>query len=52
MPHSFTKAQAEAMVIIVFSVGAEALDIDTEQRQQLKARLILQLLIMSQGVYY
>ena len=28
MPRSFTEAEAEAMVTIVFSAGAEALDID------------------------
>lgn len=49
---SFTEAQAEAMVTIVFSAGAEALDIDVEQRQQLEERLVLQLRMISKGAYY
>lgn len=52
MPRSFTEAQAEAMVTIVFSAGAEALDIDSEQRRQLEERLVLQLRMISKGVYY
>ena len=51
-PRSFTEAQAEAMVTIVFSAGAEALDIDVEQRQQLEERLVLQLRMISKGAYY
>ena len=49
MPRSFTEAQAEAMVTIVFSAGAEALDIDVEQRQQLEERLVLQLRMIPKG---
>ncbi|MGP2731190.1 HTH-type transcriptional repressor FabR, partial [Serratia marcescens] len=41
-----------AMVTIVFSAGAEALDIDVEQRQQLEERLVLQLRMISKGAYY
>ncbi|NJD85948.1 DNA-binding transcriptional regulator FabR, partial [Candidatus Erwinia dacicola] len=52
MPRSFTEAQAEAMVIIVFNAGAEALDIDAEQRRQLEERLVLQLRMISKGAYY
>lgn len=40
------------MVTIVFSAGAEALDIDSEQRRQLEERLVLQLRMISKGVYY
>jgi len=52
MPSHFTKAQAEAMVTIVFSAGAEALDVDIEQRRGLEKRLILQLRMIAKGVYY
>lgn len=52
MPRSFTEAQAEAMVIIVFNAGAEALDIDFEQRRQFEERLVLQLRIISKGAFY
>ena len=30
MPRAFTEAQAEAMVTIVFSAGAEALDVGVD----------------------
>ena len=52
MPRAFTEAQAEAMVTIVFSAGAEALDVDIEQRRQLEERLVLQLRMISKGAYY
>jgi hypothetical protein len=52
MPRSFTEAQAEAMVTIVFSAGAEALDIDMEHRRLLEERLVLQLRMISKGAYY
>jgi hypothetical protein len=52
MPRSFTEAQAEAMVIIVFNAGAEALDVDIAQRRQLEERLVLQLRMISKGAYY
>lgn len=52
MPRSFTEAQAEAMVIIVFNAGAEALDVDLAQRRQLEERLVLQLRMISKGAYY
>lgn len=52
MPRNFTEAQAEAMVIIVFNAGAEALDIDLKQRRQLEKRLMLQLHMLSKGVFY
>lgn len=52
MPRSFTEAQAEAMVTIVFSAGAEVLDVDIEQRRQLEERLVLQLRMISKGAYY
>lgn len=46
------EAQAEAMVTIVFSAGAEALDVGVEQRRQLEERLVLQLRMISKGAYY
>jgi len=52
MPRSFTEAQAEAMVIIVFNAGAEALDVEIAQRRQLEERLVLQLRMISKGAYY
>ena len=51
-PRAFTEAQAEAMVTIVFSAGAEALDVSIEQRKQLEERLVLQLRMISKGAYY
>ncbi len=52
MPRHFTEVQAEAMVTIVFSAGAEALDIDLEKRQRLEERLVLQLRMIAKGAYY
>jgi GH24 family phage-related lysozyme (muramidase) len=52
MPRSFTEAQAEAMVIIVFNAGAEALDVDSNQRRELEERLVLQLRMISKGAFY
>lgn len=46
------EAQSEAMVIIVFSAGAEALDVDAEQRRQLEERLVLQLRMIARGADY
>ena len=52
MPRAFTEAQAEAMVTIVFSAGAEALDVGAEQRRQLEERLVLQLRMIATGAFY
>lgn len=52
MPREFSEAQAQAMVTIVFSAGADALDISQAQRQQLQERLVLQLRIISKGAWY
>lgn len=41
--------QAEAMVKLVFSTGAEALDLDNAQRAQLAERLKIQLRFISNG---
>lgn len=52
MPQYFTEIQAETMVTIVFSAGAEALDIDQGKRQLLEDRLVLQLRMIARGAYY
>lgn len=49
---SLAEAQAEAMVIIVFSAGAEALDVDVKARGKLEERLVFQLRMISRGAYY
>lgn len=43
--------QAEASVILVFSSGAEALDLDKEERDRLAERLILQLRLVAKGAH-
>ncbi|MGP1924561.1 MAG: HTH-type transcriptional repressor FabR [Arsenophonus sp. NEOnobi-MAG3] len=52
MSRYFTEIEAEAMVTIVFSAGAEALDIDQKKRQLLEERLVLQLRMIARGAYY
>ena len=41
--------QAEGMVTIVFTAGANALDMSKTEREQLKERLILQLRMLAKG---
>jgi hypothetical protein len=41
--------QAEAMVILVFHAGADALDATAEQRKQITQRTIMQLRWMAHG---
>lgn len=43
--------QAEASVILVFNSGAEALDLDRRQRDELAERLIMQLRMMAKGAF-
>ncbi|MDF7670156.1 HTH-type transcriptional repressor FabR [Orbaceae bacterium ESL0721] len=52
MPHYYNKVQAEAMVTIVFNTGAEAIDLDLQQRNELIDELIFQLRMVSRGAYY
>lgn len=52
MSRSFIEAKAEAMVTIVFSAGAELLDLEAEQKNKLKKRLILQLRMIAKGSNY
>lgn len=43
--------QAEASVILVFSSGAEALDVDSQARHLLSERLIVQLRMVAKGAF-
>lgn len=52
MPYSLNEVQAEAIVTLVFTSGAEALDFDNEQRKKLAEKLILQLHMISRGAYF
>jgi hypothetical protein len=45
-------AQAEASVILVFSSGAEALDLSKKERYELAERLIVQLRIVAKGAHW
>ncbi|WP_413113098.1 HTH-type transcriptional repressor FabR [Thaumasiovibrio sp. DFM-14] len=45
-------AQAEASVTMVFSAGAEALDLDPVQRAELAERLVMQLRMIATGAYW
>lgn len=44
--------QAEASVTLVFSSGAEALDLNKSEREELANRLILQLRMIAKGAYW
>lgn len=44
--------QAEASVILVFSSGAEALDLDRHERDELAERLIMQLRMLAKGAHW
>lgn len=52
MSRQFAEAQAEAIVTLVFSAGAEALDTDANHRRLLQSRLELQLRMITKGAYY
>lgn len=52
MPRRYNEAQAEAMVTIAFNMGANAIDLEPEQRQKLVEDLIFQLRMVSRGAYY
>lgn len=45
----FARMQADAMVILVFNAGAEALDLSKPERHQLTERTIRQLRMLDQG---
>lgn len=44
--------QAEASVTLVFSSGAEALDLDRQAREELAERLIMQLRMIAKGAFW
>jgi AcrR family transcriptional regulator len=44
--------QAQASVILVFTSGAEALDLNSIERKSLTERLVLQLRMMAKGAYW
>jgi AcrR family transcriptional regulator len=44
--------QADASVILVFSSGAEALDLEKHERDELTERLVMQLRMISKGAYW
>ncbi|MGL4601690.1 MAG: HTH-type transcriptional repressor FabR [Plesiomonas sp.] len=52
MPLSFAAAQAEAMVTLVFTAGADALDMDQHSCNLLEERLVLQLRMIAKGAYW
>ncbi|MGL5008073.1 MAG: HTH-type transcriptional repressor FabR [Plesiomonas sp.] len=52
MPLPFAAAQAEAMVTLVFTAGADALDMDQHSRNLLEERLVLQLRMIAKGAYW
>ncbi|WCE29609.1 HTH-type transcriptional repressor FabR [Vibrio sp. SCSIO 43137] len=44
--------QADASVILVFSSGAEALDLSKSEREELTERLVVQLRMVAKGAYW
>ncbi|MCG7498934.1 HTH-type transcriptional repressor FabR [Vibrio sp. Of7-15] len=50
--HEEAYTQAEASVTLVFSSGAEALDLDNPSREILAERLVMQLRMISKGAYW
>ncbi|MGC7590755.1 HTH-type transcriptional repressor FabR [Bisgaard Taxon 46] len=51
-PQYVAYVQAEGMVTIVFTAGANALDMEKTEREQLKERVILQLRMLAKGGEY
>lgn len=49
LPHYYANLQAESMVKVVFSAGAEALELKTEQQKILAERLKVQLRFIATG---
>ena len=52
LSHDYANLQAESMVKLVFSAGAEALDLNKEQRNQLANRLKMQLRFIATGALF
>lgn len=51
-PQYIAYVQAEGIVTIVFTAGANALDMNKQEREQLKERVILQLRMLVRGAKY
>ncbi|MFD0966190.1 HTH-type transcriptional repressor FabR [Seminibacterium arietis] len=51
-PQHIAYTQAEGVVTIVFTAGGNALDMNKEERNQLKERVILQLRMLAKGADY
>ena len=51
-PQYIAYVQAEGIVTIVFTAGANALDMNKQEREQLKERVILQLRMLVRGAEY
>ena len=49
IPADIAKAQSEGMVTIVFTAGSHALDMNNQEREALKQRVILQLRMIAKG---
>ncbi|MFC0309177.1 HTH-type transcriptional repressor FabR [Gallibacterium trehalosifermentans] len=49
IPAYIAKAQSEGMVTLVFTAGSHALDMNPQEREALKQRVILQLRMMAKG---
>ncbi len=52
LPHEYANLQAEAMVKMVFSAGAEALDGNVQQQRQLAERVKIQLRFIANGALF
>ncbi|ATF09554.1 HTH-type transcriptional repressor FabR [Candidatus Enterovibrio altilux] len=52
LTHEAAYNQAEACVTLVFSSGAEVLDLETRARSELSERLVTQLLMIAKGAYW
>lgn len=52
LTHEEAYNQAEACVTLVFSSGAEALDLNSNDRAELAERLVIQLRMISKGAYW
>ncbi len=51
-PQHIAYVQAEGIVTLVFTAGANALDINKKERDQLKERVVLQLRMLAKGADY
>ena len=49
---TLARIQSEAMLIIVFSAGAEALDMSNNSKEELANRVIMKLHMVASGAHY